>query len=339
MQLLKKIVLRADGNRIIGHGHVYRLLALAEILREDFECCFAISSPLESIKIEIQRLNIQLIELPFFEYKLPNQRLPNEEINFDLQPFLNGNEIVVIDGYWFGLNYQSQIKNIGSRLVCIDDFCNINTCADAIINHAPNIDLSTLPSHFNSIFYSGLDYAILRNVFYRPIEPNKSNNCKAFVSLGGSDYFGYSIILTQYILQLNYFQEVNVLCSHSFTDETIQQLNRLSTNNTKVNVQFNLSAPQIVDLLDQCTHAFVSASTVLFEAYARGLYCFAGYYTENQRLIYNGYTNLNLAAGLGIFSALDFQTFANAFNNQSKLLILQKELNSKDNIKKLFSQL
>ena len=39
----KKVVLRADGNSKIGLGHVYRLLALAEMLKEDFECVLAMN--------------------------------------------------------------------------------------------------------------------------------------------------------------------------------------------------------------------------------------------------------------------------------------------------------
>ena len=36
-----KIYIRADGNSGIGLGHVIRSLALAEMLKEDFNCIFA----------------------------------------------------------------------------------------------------------------------------------------------------------------------------------------------------------------------------------------------------------------------------------------------------------
>jgi spore coat polysaccharide biosynthesis predicted glycosyltransferase SpsG len=40
-----RLVLRADGNSRIGLGHVMRLLALADILREQFGCVFVIQEP------------------------------------------------------------------------------------------------------------------------------------------------------------------------------------------------------------------------------------------------------------------------------------------------------
>ena len=38
--MLKKILFRADGNEEIGYGHVIRSLALADMLKENFECIF-----------------------------------------------------------------------------------------------------------------------------------------------------------------------------------------------------------------------------------------------------------------------------------------------------------
>ena len=339
MSSTNKILLRADGNSIVGLGHVYRLLALAEMLKDDFKCSFAISQPSDFIKNEIRKLEINLIELDYFEYKLPDRKLPSDEIIFDLESILEGDEIVILDGYWFGINYQNKIKNKGSKLVCIDDFCNENTRADAIINHAPNIDKSNFSEEFKSKFYSGLDYSIIRKPFFQNFTTPKQTTPKAYISLGGSDYFGYSFELAKLLVATNYFDEINVLCNNNFDEKLLQSIRNLNSQNIKVHLHFSLSASQIVDLLDECTHAFVSASTVLFEAYARGLVCFTGYYTQNQMNIYNGFTKYNLAAGIGLFSELKYQTILDALNNQSKLLILHQALSSIESIKSVFNKI
>ena len=335
----KKIILRADGNSIIGLGHIYRMLALAEMLKDDFECVFAISQPAESIKSEIQKLGINVIELDYFEYKLPDKKLPYDEILFDLNNVLEGNEIVVIDGYWFGTNYQKQVKKVGSILVCIDDFCSENAIADVIINHAPNIDKSNFSEEFKSKFYLGLDYAIIRKPFFQNFTTLKKRTPRAYISLGGSDYYGYSFELAKLLIATNYFDEINVLCNNNFDEKLLQSIRNLNSQSIKVKLHFNLNATQIVDLLKECTHAFVSASTVLFEVYSRGLKCFAGYYTNNQKIIYDGYTKHNLAFGLGLFSEINLELITNSLSIESKLLLLQQPLNSIKNILGLFRKL
>ena len=57
----------------------------------------------------------------------------NYLLNFQKQGFLNkltGDEIVVLDGYQFDSNYQKEIKNKESKLVCIDDVVANDDCTD-----------------------------------------------------------------------------------------------------------------------------------------------------------------------------------------------------------------
>jgi spore coat polysaccharide biosynthesis predicted glycosyltransferase SpsG len=58
----RKVILRADGNSEIGLGHVYRSLALAEMLNEDFETVFLIKKPLKELKRTILQTCSECIE-------------------------------------------------------------------------------------------------------------------------------------------------------------------------------------------------------------------------------------------------------------------------------------
>jgi len=40
---MQKLIIRADGNKRIGLGHIYRALALGDMLKNDFDCHFATS--------------------------------------------------------------------------------------------------------------------------------------------------------------------------------------------------------------------------------------------------------------------------------------------------------
>ena len=43
----KRILFRADANVQIGYGHFVRTLALADMLKDDFECVFYTQEPTE----------------------------------------------------------------------------------------------------------------------------------------------------------------------------------------------------------------------------------------------------------------------------------------------------
>lgn len=333
----QKILLRADGNSLIGFGHLYRLLALADILKEDYHLAFALYKTSEFILNEISKYCDEIIILPGeLPFKTPDEITAADEINFDLDGIIKGNEIVVLDGYYFGTNYQRQIKQRNCKLVCIDDLAINYFYADAVINHAPGIDEGIYKKEPYTKLFTGLEYAILRKPFFNPFSAAEKNNADVFISLGGSDYFQITIKLVTVLQQLGQFHTLHVMCSTSFPAEMMKGLLQMSRQSEKIKLYQNLSADEIVSLMDKCAYAFVSASTVLLEAYSRGLKCFAGYYTKNQLFIYKGFTENKYAGGLGNFSLFE-QTFTSeTLNRQNDLIKIVEPIQSSSNIKNIF---
>jgi spore coat polysaccharide biosynthesis predicted glycosyltransferase SpsG len=60
----KQVIIRADGNSEIGYGHIFRCLALAQMLNEDFECWFYSQNPPTLLKQEIEKVAHGLKPLP-----------------------------------------------------------------------------------------------------------------------------------------------------------------------------------------------------------------------------------------------------------------------------------
>ena len=119
----KRIVcLRADAGPEIGFGHFTRSLALAEMLKDDFDCVFFTVDPSEYQRREVERV-CRLHPL------LPASHLE------DFQSCLQGDEIVVLDNYFFTTEYQKAIKSKGCRLVCIDDLHDKHYVADAVVSY------------------------------------------------------------------------------------------------------------------------------------------------------------------------------------------------------------
>ena len=80
---------RADADDTIGYGHWVRSLALADMLKEDFECIFCTQSPTDYQKKEMSRV-CRYLELPSDDRKF----------SFFLE-LLDGDEIVVLDNFFF----------------------------------------------------------------------------------------------------------------------------------------------------------------------------------------------------------------------------------------------
>lgn len=330
---MQRILFRADGNRTIGFGHVYRTLALAGMLNNDFECVFAINRPDGFIKDQISKV-CQVINLDTeYNYPIPDKMTTQNQLPYDLQGVLREDDIVVVDGYHFGAEYQQGLKNTGCKQVWIDDLLRDYPFADAIINHAVGIEAAQYTT--NARLALGLEYAILRKPFFSPLKPKDYTNKVAYISLGGSDYFGFTLKICKGLLATNSFNQVHILCSAQFEEGLLSDLRQLAKNHP-ITLHFNLSAEQIVEVMDVCTHAFVSASTVLIESYSRGLICFAGYYTQNQHLIYNGFIKNQLASAIGDFNTVTEQDIKNLVATDTEIKVLDKPLNSQQNFIKLF---
>lgn len=333
---MQRVVFRADGNHTIGFGHVYRTLALAGMLRNDFECVFVINRPYGFIKDQISEV-CQVIELATeYNYPLPDKMNEGNQAPFDLQNVVIEKDIVVVDGYHFGPDYQHGLKNIGCKQVWLDDLLKDYPFADAIINHAPGIKSEDYTT--NARLCLGLEYAILRSPFFLTLKPKDYTNKIAYISLGGSDYFGFSLKICQALIATSSFNHIHILCSAQFEETLLNNLRQLATTHP-ITLHFNLSAQQIVEVMDASTHAFVSASTVLIESYSRGLKCFAGYYTQNQHLIYNGFVQNHLAGGLGDFNTVTEADIQSLLSVEAEISVLNKPLNSVENFIHLFEDL
>jgi UDP-2,4-diacetamido-2,4,6-trideoxy-beta-L-altropyranose hydrolase len=301
------IIIRVDCDSTIGYGHLMRMFALADMLRDDFKITFAITRPDKRLKDTITLYAHHIIDLPVnFSTVSPDIGIKREEMPFDLEKYLSGNEIVVTDGYRFGTQYQKEVMKTGAKLVCIDDFAEGYFYADAVINHAPGMNLSQYNGEPYTKFYMGLNYAMLRKEFFRPFSELRKEK-SVLISFGGSDQYGLTLKALEAISSSDSFSEIHLLVSSLFSNELRSRLNEFAKKQShKINLHCDLAPSSLVNLIDSCSFAIVSASTILVECYCRGLICFTGYYTENQKNMYNGFLKENLAFGLGDLNKVDF---------------------------------
>lgn len=174
--VMQKIYFRADASATIGYGHFIRTLALADMLKDDFDCTFFTCHPTSYQVSEMEKV------CPFIP-------LQEETHSADFLSHLQGDEIVVLDNYFFTTDYQLAIKQKGCRLVCIDDMHDKHYVADVVINHG-----QTNPALLDVESYTrlclGFDWALLRKPFLEAAKRKSISSDrieKVAVCFGGSD--------------------------------------------------------------------------------------------------------------------------------------------------------
>ena len=164
----KKIVLRCDGYRQLGMGHIYRCLTLAYNLT---------GHNVHFVLNERSREGIEKIKASFFPYTV----VPDDEAFYDFlrreQP-----DIVIVDCLDTERGYIKTLKSLVPRVVTFEDLGEGSEYADATIN-ALYENRNMRPTVF-----SGEKYVLLRDEFMYadPITPHNEVR-HVFTMFGGAD--------------------------------------------------------------------------------------------------------------------------------------------------------
>jgi len=309
----KKVIIRVDGNAEIGLGHLYRGIALAEILKNNFTIEFltrknTIVSPISNSKFEYNIVPEQ-IEL----YEEP--KWISDNYAFDT--------IVVLDGYHFSENYQQSIKERSFKLVYIDDLIKGKQIADLVINHSPGVKESDYITEDYTQLALGLNYALLRESFINfdrdNIKPNKEIK-NIFISFGGADINDFSYTVVTEILNIDHIDEVNVVLGAAYKNIPIFDL-----DSTKLKIHKNVSEHEIFKLMGAADVAIVPASTISIELASVGTPMILGYFVDNQINIYNGFIEKHAATGIGNFSDFNFDNLKNIVASLNNSDVLSKQ--------------
>lgn len=305
--MTKKILFRADGTAESGLGHLYRLFALVEIYKEQFDFVFLTK---KSSVLSIIPRNYTLKIIP-------------EEIDISEEPFwinkkFSHNEYIIIsDGYQFTSTYQKTIKELGYFLIYIDDLAKEHMYADIVVNHSPNVNKKTFTSEPYTFFGLGADYAILRPSFLASAKQEKkpSNIDTAFVCYGGSDYFDFTFKTVQAILNIEKIKKINVVVGGAYSHKQIYEIaNKIK----KIEVHKNLNEKTLNNLMHKSNISFVSASTILYEVITVKMLTYTGFFVQNQIDFYNGIKTKEVFFGMEDLRNFNFDTLPNKIEALTK---------------------
>ena len=284
----RKVFFRADASQSIGCGHFVRTLALAEMLKDDFDCTFFTQSP-TAHQIEAVNHVCKLVTLPA------------DDAKFELfLNYLSGDVIVVLDNYFFSSDYQQSIKATGAKLICFGTN-DRHYYSDVLINYA-----ESRPEIFSVEPYTqvklGLDWVILREPF-RHVPTNAVNRRlqRVVICFGGTDQFGLTEKTVDVINKLDEKFSVSLVAADGFGKKRLENLEKIG-----VDCHVNVSAEQLVELFCNSDYLIASASTITHEGLACRIPVICGYYVENQRRMYQYFMENQLVIGLDDMLSREF---------------------------------
>jgi len=278
------VFLRADGNSIIGLGHVMRCLSLVEMLNKDFDCEFIIFEPSAAIALIIESL--------VNTYKLENKNDMSwlERVNRET-------DVVVLDGYCFKEEYQQQIKQFGIKLVMIDDNANNYYYADLIINHGSQTIISKYRTEPYSKILTGFNYLILRKVFLNEAKKQRQIDKidTVMICMGGSDPKKLTPKFLSAVIKSKLFTKVNVLIGGA-NDSQFEDCLR---ENINISYKHNFNANEITEMILQSQIVISPASTMSLEVCAVKAGLFTGTIADNQENILRQLIDYNCCYNIG----------------------------------------
>ncbi len=322
---MRRVVFRADGNKEIGYGHFVRSLGLADIIKDEFECYFAIIDPSEYQQQQIEKSFCKLIIL----------QKDNASVFF--LSCLRTDDIVVIDDYHVSVEYQQKIRSLGCKLIYIDDHNDKHYVCDVLINNIPGFLSESFHKESYTKLYLGTDYALLRKEFFNPAYRNviKEPNT-VFLAFGGSDPYNISKKIIAYIKEIGNEFRLKLLIGDAYDCfEEIEGVQNLD-------IYKNISADKVAELIASCEICIIPASSLLNEAACISSKILLGYFADNQKQPYDFFVNNKLAIGIDDFRNVSYDTFRDAFivvKEAEYLIETQKKLykyQQIDNLKNVF---
>lgn len=283
------VYFRADGHAKMGLGHVFRSLALAEMLRDHFSCHFMIREPLPS-------LHTQILEICETITELPATKDHDQEAQYLCDTMLRGNEIVVLDGYHFRTDYQKTIRKKGCTVVCIDDIHAYHFVVDVIINHATGIMESDYDAESYTRFYLGLKYALLRKPFREAARNRdfKDREAAILICMGGADPHNDTLEVLKKCATLDESFKYYVVTGPAYQyEEKLRHF--IESINLEIKWLFDISAEEMLYYMRKCPVAILPPSTVAYEYLSVGGVLYLRVTADNQLRINDSFIAEELA--------------------------------------------
>lgn len=299
---MQRVVFRADGNSEIGLGHVYRSLALAEMLKQDFELIFLTVDPLQEVRKMILKTCNDCIEL-----EVGNKSEEQTKV-FDI---LKSDDILVLDGSHFNGEYQKKVRKHCYKVISIDDLHQGHFYSDYILNHCGALDPKIYEREPYTELLLGPEYVLLRPPFLSAVRNKQYKKVESpysvFLCMGGSDFHNITFKVIQAVQKIPEIGTLNIVLGAA--NQHKDRIYELVERDNRCKIYNNLSGQAMCELMIESDVAIAPASSISFEVCATGMGFISGYYADNQHDIVNWLDETGCALIVGDFRKVSKEEF------------------------------
>jgi len=308
MSKIPHILIRADGSTTLGMGHLYRSLALVQMLEAKYNVTFICREITPDFAYILTKNNYDLIEI-----ENENQFLDH----------CNEDQIVIIDGHHFPSDLYKRVQEKGSKIVCIDDLHDKKYTADVIINQA--LGLTPQDYDVSPFAYYGLgpDYALLREPFLKAAQNKREikSISSCFICFGGGDQLDLTLRVAKIAIHFEQLKKINIVTGSAY--QHIDSIAEFAKTDDRINLLHAIDEYKMAEIMLSSDLAIVPCSTILLEVFAAGCIPISGYYVENQKYFYQNFLAKNAFIDAGNFS------------NIGILIAVDKALNSENQLSEI----
>lgn len=291
------IGIRADGNDVLGMGHLMRCLSIAGELR---------LQGAGVVFLTADDWGKQLIQKQGFEHwVLGTDYTCMEAETAVLKNIIADRQIslLLVDSYQATNPYLETVRE-WVKVVCLEEELGEVRPADGIINY--NIYAPGLPYKEKypqgTFCYLGSNYAPVRPEFAKKTGDIREHVTKILLTMGGSDLQNINGKLLRAFLDSEEPAlktiEFEVVCG-AFSPHR-ESLQALEKDNPRVHIRIQVE--DMAALMEQCDIAVSAAGSTMYELAALGIPTVCCYYVENQRQIAEGFARFTKAVNAGDYT-------------------------------------
>lgn len=271
------IFFRADGNAIIGAGHIMRCLSIAESALElGNEVYFYTAGNEFSETIRNKKIKNKVLHTDF-------KQLESELTLFVDQILLYKPSIVIVDSYFVTRRYlwslMESCHSYGGKVVYIDDIIAFAYPCDYLINY--NIYAPDKKQDYLEMYESagikksadgfpemllGLDYVPLRKEFFAVSHNKTRDKIKdVLVSTGGADLAHIALAIVKELIS-KHVHDIGNLKFHiviGVMNEDKDEIEGLAYTSENIEVYYNIQ--DMLGLMEMCDVAISAAGSTLYE--------------------------------------------------------------------------
>lgn len=249
----------------MGMGHIYRMLSLASLLKEDEHTMHFLMPAWEDGINEVAQDNYDIVQIDTKDFE-------NEDVYRKQLDIHSNNSIfdcIIVDALNVSENIMNLFSNNSKLLVSLDHVGSGRFYSDILLN----VLYRTTPKLQDPIEYNGFEYLIVDNHFKQFNEKDKTikkNVLKILIIQGGSDTHGLMPKIINDLNGLAYKWECVALIGHAFKHR--QELeDAIKNSDLKITVLNDIKDPW--KLFYDVDIAITGGGVTLFELLCVGTPC------------------------------------------------------------------